>query len=709
MNTLRTRLGAKGLVALCLLPPAIFGVAWFGPRAGLVLLVAVGTCMATGVAARAIDGRPWRWVNPGSVVTGGLLGLVLGATTPLWMVLVGGLVAEGVGKLRLPGRDRNLINPAVLGRAAVAVLETLWPPGWDSLSGASTLFKAEGGHPAPALTDALFGFTKGAIGETSALLLLLVAVPMFTRVVHKREAAFALLITTPLLLVMLPPPVEVAGHAPWVTDPLLYLLGSATLMNAVFFATDPATTPDTRSGGVIFGVGAAVIGVLGRVYTEIPGAEMYGILVMNLAAPGLDAAVRRARPRPAPTWAPVPAPPVERDRPARLPSAGDRAPLLEGVPFAALRAYGGDPAHIRGEVERAGLRGRGGAGFPAAAKWAAARAHPGPRCLIINAQEGEPETFKDRVLLEHHPHRVVEGAALAAAAMGVERVVFVLDPACEAGRRALDHALVDLRHEGGADALTGLEVVAGPGRYVAGEESALLAFLAGEAVEAQPRPPFPTERGLGGRPTVIHNAETVAWLPALLAAGGAAFAEAGWRLCTVTGAVARPGVYAARADARLSALLARAGGVIDAPTAFAVGGPAGALLPPDADPVLSAEGLAPWGAAVGTGSVRVLGPGECPVRVAGERARFFAAETCGRCTPCRVGTGELARRWAGLLAGGAVDAAGLDAVMAALEAGSTCGLGVGAPAPIRSVQRYWPEQVASHQATGSCERCRASS
>lgn len=710
---MRARLGAKWMVVLLLLAPTAFGVWHFGPRAALVVGTSVAVALAASVLPRRLDHRPHRWINPGTLITGLLLGLTLSPTTPLYMAAVGALVAELPGKARLPGLRRNLLNPAAFGRAAVALLETVDPPAWaDAATGASVLFKEAGGHGAPLLADAFLGLTRGAIGETSALTLALVAVPMLTLVVVKRQAPLAMLVSAPLLVALLPATPEIAGHAPWALDPVVYLSGSALLLNAVFFATDPATTPNTRLGGVAFGVGAAAIGVLGRTYTTIPGAEMYGILAMNLAAPGLDAAVRRwrgRRPAPASPGFFEAIPPAA-DRVETLPP-GTGLRLLAAVPAGAgLATARADAAGTLAAVRASDLRGRGGAGFPAADKWAAALSHSGPRVLVVNAQEGEPDTFKDRYLVAHHADQVMEGVAIAAGVIGAGEVHVVVDPTFLLADPTLRAAEAALRARSGDSALPPVVIHRGPGLYVCGEETALLSWLEGGRGEPRPRPPYPTERGLRGLPTVVHNVETLVWLPAILHRSTAWFRAGGWRLVTLSGAVRRPGVYEVPRGATLGEVLALGGGMASGRRlgAFAVGGPSGGLVPPTcADAPFDAAALSALGAPLGTASVRVLDDATCVVREVLHTARFFREESCGRCTPCRVGTAELARRWAGLAAGSA-DTDGLQTVAEALGA-SICGLGTGAAHRLQSVLRHWPEAVRAHAEGGSCDTCRSSS
>ncbi len=713
---LRARLGARWCVVALLLLPSAFGIAHFGPRAALVLSTSVLLCVGLGILVRQLEGRPWRLLNAGTIVTGLLLGLTLSADTPLYMILFGAAVAELVGKLPLPGLGRNLFNPAALGRAAVAICEIIAPPqqAVDVLTAPSPLFKDAGGYLPPHLADLLLGLTPGAIGETSALVLLLAGAPMVLWVARKRVATVACVVAVALAVALLPPTSDIAGHAPWVLDPIVYVLGSATLLSAFFFLTDPATAPSTRRGAILFGAGVGVLGVLGRVYTTLPGAEMWALLVMNGLTPALD----RLGSRPA-TRSPRPRPPLSQhqalqqqtlqqqalplqtgDAPEQdtrcasvEPGLGHVEELLPGPDLDAFDVLGSalaEPGRIIAEVARGGLSGCGGGHFPVARKWDLALLHPGPRALIVNGQEGEPGSLKDRFLMQHHPRLVLTGAAIAALALQAAEIVVVIDPGFSAGHRALEGALaaLALRHP----ELAGrFRLCAGPGLYVSGEETALIEFLEGRRPEPQLRPPFPAQRGLHGRPTVVQNVETLAWLPRLLHGGGADFASAGpFKLVTLTGDLRAPGIYAIRPGTTLNSLLARAGGLADGGDllAFAVGGPSGHLVPPSqGDHPLTRRG-------VGSGAIEVLAGHRDLLAEVLQTADFFAAASCGRCTPCRVGTRQVARLLRELPDRGAPPpdvVQQLEELSGLLGATSTCGLGRAATRQLDSLNSGWTE------------------
>lgn len=293
IKELRQTIGAKWSTFILLLPLAIFGSIYFGVSAFFVLLLSTLTTMLAGALIQWSNGGVVKIFNPGSMITGLLMGLTLSPLTPFYMIITGGFVAEYIGKQALPSLSRgkigNIFNPAVLGRAVIAVLENFDPvPYADLASGASLLFKEAGGMLQPYYWDAFLGFTKGSIGETSTLLLLIVGALMLRYVVIKRESAIAMLLTVPVVVFLLPDTPEIVGHAPWMSEPLVYLMGGPTLLMAFFFVTAPETSPNTIKGGIIFGMGVAVLSVLGKMYTSIAGVEMYAILIMNLMVPLLN-------------------------------------------------------------------------------------------------------------------------------------------------------------------------------------------------------------------------------------------------------------------------------------------------------------------------------------------------------------------------------------------------------------------------------------
>lgn len=387
-------------------------------------------------------------------------------------------------------------------------------------------------------------------------------------------------------------------------------------------------------------------------------------------------------------------------RAVRKPPAGPEPPSLH-----AYRARGGytalaaapDPETLAALVERAGLRGLGGAGFPAARKWRLTRANPEPRYLVVNADEGEPGTFKDRWCLETEPHRVLEGMLIAARAVEAETCwIYLRDEYCHL-MAPLRRAIADLLAAG---LFPGeIHLRRGAGAYICGEETALLESIEGRHGYPRHKPPFPGERGLFGRPTLIHNVETLWWLPEIVARGPEAFAAQGRhgckgrRLLSVSGHVRDPGVKDAPAGITARELIDElCGGMADGHrlAAYLPGGASGGILPAAmADLPLDFGSLEPHGCFVGSGAVIVLSDQDNLAEAARNLVRFFRDESCGQCTPCRVGTAKAAA----LLDAPVWDRALLTELAGAMADGSICGLGQAAMNPVLSMLRHMPEAV----------------
>ena len=342
------------------------------------------------------------------------------------------------------------------------------------------------------------------------------------------------------------------------------------------------------------------------------------------------------------------------------------------------------PDVIVAELEASGLVGYGGAGFPTARKWATVRSFPGPRVVVVNADEGEPGTIKDRYVMELRPNLLAEGIEIALRfAEADEGYVYLREEygtARERVREALDRRGLPVT------------IVTGAGSYVCGEESAMLESMEGRRGMPRLRPPFPAEVGFLGRPTLINNVETLAHVPAILHRGGAAWPRV--RLWSVSGAVAKPGCYEAPVDVTARQLIDDyAGGATDEIGAVVPGGAASGVIPPAAlDAPLTREGLAPWGAGPGSAGLQVF-PASYPVlRLLRETMRFFAEESCQKCTPCRIGTRALEHVLHELEHDRpAMPGWQLEEWLVAMEQGSICGLGQGAPVPLRGAMKHWPE------------------
>jgi NADH:ubiquinone oxidoreductase subunit F (NADH-binding) len=332
-----------------------------------------------------------------------------------------------------------------------------------------------------------------------------------------------------------------------------------------------------------------------------------------------------------------------------------------------LAAYGrpGPARDLVSEIEAARLTGRGGASFPTAAKLRAVAARRGRAVVVVNAAEGEPLSGKDKLLLRALPHLVLDGAVALAGALGATGVVIAHSAAARAEQDALDFALAE-RVSRGLHVCLSIRRAAVPDTYVAGQETALVSFLNGGPALPTFTPPRPFERGVGGRPTLVLNAETVAHAALVARHGSAWFGRGETALFTVSGAVGRPGVYEARVGTALARLVADAGGLSRAPRAVLVGGYAGGWI--DAGKArtltLDEEALRRAGGTLGVGAVAVLPQGACGICETARIVRYLAAESAGQCGPCVHGLAaiadrlerpgppaELLRRWAADVAG----------------------------------------------------------
>ncbi len=355
-------------------------------------------------------------------------------------------------------------------------------------------------------------------------------------------------------------------------------------------------------------------------------------------------------------------------------------------------------ADILKELEASGLRGLGGAGFPAARKWRTVAAKPGPRYMVINADEGEPGTFKDRDYLARDPHWVLEGALLAAWAVGADKVYIYLRDEYPELHHLLAEELPAVIEASLAPA-GGVEVRRGAGAYICGEESAMLESIEGKRGLPRHRPPFVAERGLFGRPTLVHNVETLYWLREILEQGAKRFASqglngaSGLRAWSVSGRVRKPGVKRAPAGISARQLIDDyAGGMAEGHTfhAFLPGGASGGILPARlADLPLDFGSLDEYGCFVGSGALIVLSDQDNLSIVTRNLMGFFAHESCGQCTPCRVGTEKAAE-----LLRTPVENEGLLTELAeVMTDASICGLGQAAPNPVRSLYRFFRDDL----------------
>jgi formate dehydrogenase len=349
-------------------------------------------------------------------------------------------------------------------------------------------------------------------------------------------------------------------------------------------------------------------------------------------------------------------------------------------------------------VESSGLRGLGGAGFPMGRKWRIVREQPGPRYLVVNLDEGEPGTFKDRTYLERDPHRFLEGVLIAAQVVGTAKIFIYLRDEYHGCRALLARALAELENDPPCP-LPEIELRRGAGAYICGEESALLESLQGKRGEPRKRPPYIAQVGLWGRPTLAHNFETLYWVREIVERGAAWFASQGrhgrqgLRSFSVSGRVQRPGVKLAPAGITLRELIdEHCGGMAEGHTLYAYlpGGASGGILPASlANVPLDFDTLQAHGCFIGSAAVVVLSEHDRARDAALNVMRFFADESCGQCTPCRVGTDKAAQ----LMQASTWDRSTLLDLAQVMGDASICGLGQAAPNPIRCVLQYFPHEV----------------
>jgi formate dehydrogenase beta subunit len=343
------------------------------------------------------------------------------------------------------------------------------------------------------------------------------------------------------------------------------------------------------------------------------------------------------------------------------------------------------------ELKASGLSGYGGAGFPTGLKWEAVAKEPAPRYVVVNADEGEPGTIKDRYVMELRPHLMLEGTLIAMDfAEATEGFIYLREEYATA-RDRLGQALGEFRAAGVLDGRS-LELVIGAGAYICGEETAMLESMEGRRAMPRLKPPFPSQVGYLGRPTLINNVETLAHIPAILTGGGEAWPRV--RLWSVTGAVRTPGCYEAPLDVTPRQLIDDyAGGATEEIGAVVPGGAASGILPPAAlDVPLTRESLREWNAGPGSAALQVFPASYSPLRLLAETMRFFAEESCQKCTPCRIGNRGM-HHLVEELANGEVVMTREQAEewLDAMAATSICGLGQGAPFPMRNAFKHWPD------------------
>jgi NADH:ubiquinone oxidoreductase subunit F (NADH-binding)/NADH:ubiquinone oxidoreductase subunit E len=380
------------------------------------------------------------------------------------------------------------------------------------------------------------------------------------------------------------------------------------------------------------------------------------------------------------------------------------------IDYAAYRATGGyelaaacvngakDLEEIIRAMEDSGLRGLGGAGFPAGRKWRSVAGEPAPRLMAVNIDEGEPGTFKDRYYLERDPHRFLEGAIIAASAVGIAEIYIYLRDEYHGCRAILTREIAALQADPPCK-IPPIHLRRGAGAYICGEESAMIESIEGKRGEPRLRPPFVAQVGLFGRPTLEHNMETLHWVRDIVQKGPAWFAghgrngRKGLRSFSVSGRVKNPGVKLAPAGITVKELIAEyCDGMLEGNNFYAYlpGGASGGILPASmGDIPLDFDTLNQYGCFIGSAAIVILSQHDTATGTARNLMKFFSEESCGQCTPCRVGTAKAVtlmeeRKW---------DQPLIKELSQAMVDASICGLGQAAPNPALCVMKYFPQEV----------------
>ena len=384
--------------------------------------------------------------------------------------------------------------------------------------------------------------------------------------------------------------------------------------------------------------------------------------------------------------------------------------LPEYVNFAEYQQSGGyqlfqdcltgkrDAESVISELKKSGLRGLGGAGFPVGSKWEIVSKFPEPRLMAVNIDEGEPGTFKDRYYIESDPHRFLEGSMIAAWAVGIEEIYIYLRDEYAAAREILLREIAELQ-SAFPERLPQIHLRRGAGAYICGEESAMIESIEGKRGIPRLRPPYVAEVGLFGRPTLEHNMETLHWVRDIIEKGAESFSShgrrgrKGLRAFSISGRVNNPGVHLAPAGISMRELIDEyCGGMLPGHSFYGYfpGGASGGMLPASlGDLPLDFDTLQEHGCFIGSAAVIVFSEHDNARELALNAIRFFAHESCGQCTPCRVGTIKAIplmeqKNWNQSL---------LEELSQTMEDASICGLGQAAPNPLRCVMKYFPKEV----------------
>ena len=392
------------------------------------------------------------------------------------------------------------------------------------------------------------------------------------------------------------------------------------------------------------------------------------------------------------------------------PQGQNQAVSPDYVGYESYRAQGGyalakeiidgkrDAESIIKAMESSGLRGLGGAGFPAGRKWRIVKDQPAPKLMAVNIDEGEPGTFKDRTYLERDPHRFLEGLLIAVNVVGIDACYIYLRDEYHGCRELLEAELAKLKANPPFK-LPLIELRRGAGAYICGEESAMIESIEGKRGEPRMRPPYIAQVGLFGRPTLEHNFETLYWVRDIVQRGPEWFSSfgrhdrKGLRSFSVSGRVNKPGVKLAPAGITIQELIDEyCGGMQDGHLFYGYlpGGASGGILPATMNDIpLDFDTLQPYGCFIGSAAVMIFSDKDKARDMALNVMRFFEHESCGQCTPCRVGTGKAAT----LMQAKSWDQDTLEDLATVMVDASICGLGQAAPNPIRCIHKYFPQEV----------------
>jgi len=487
-------------------------------------------------------------------------------------------------------------------------------------------------------------------------------------------------------------------------DMSCHLRGSAELRASLEVACQHLSNPDVRISGV---------SCLGRC-DEAPAVAINDQIHTTLSQKQIQAMVEHALSG------------IESSKPiarqTRVNLSSD--PYPESERYQALKRLVGsrDWTMAFATLKAAGLRGMGGAGFPTESKWQLVRQALGTeKYIVCNADESEPGTFKDRFILTHLPHLVIEGMILASILTGAKKGILYIRHEYEEQEEILHAEIERCQKEKllgssilGTDLAFELEIFVSPGGYICGEESALLEAIEGKRAEPRNKPPFPVHEGLWNKPTVINNVETFANVPPILVRGADWYkaqgvgGSAGLKFIGVSGDVVRPGVYEVPMGTPVSELIFKHGGGIPGNKklkAFAPSGPSSGYLPASmADVRLDFKALADAGSMLGSGALVVCSEDRCMLDMALNATEFYRNESCGKCVPCRVGSSKLVEMLEGWTRGknAPSDLALLDELADTLRLTSICGLGQVVPAPIASVLKHFREEVDAHLLRRQC-------